>query len=98
MKSAKTTSPVGCIRLTWPDGGDGVGALIVGDGVGEQDLIVLAQLDMALGDCQSEILVVLQLVGGDEHRRVLAAAGATLLGRRAFRRRERGCQPRERPA
>ena len=38
MKSAKMTSPVGVIRLTWPGCGDRVGALVVGDGIGQQDL------------------------------------------------------------
>ena len=55
-----------------PGSGDDIGSLIVGDGIGEQDLVALAQLDMALGDNEPEILVVLHLVGGKDHRRLLA--------------------------
>ena len=67
-------------------GGDRVGALVISDRVGKQDLVALADLDIALGDGHAQILVVLHFVGGEEQRlrcRRLSviAGGANLAGR-----------------
>ena len=45
-----------------PRGGDRVGALVIADLIGEQDLAALRDLDMALGDREAELVVVLDLV------------------------------------
>ena len=50
--------------------GDRAGALVVADRVGEQDLAALRDLDMPLRDGQPELLVVFDLVGLKEDRRV----------------------------
>ena len=49
---------------------NGVGALVVGDRVGEQNLAVLRDFDVSAGNRQREILVVLDLVGADGDRGV----------------------------
>ena len=47
---------------------NGVGALVVGDRIGEQYLAVLRDFDVPAGNRQREILVVLDLVGADSDR------------------------------
>ena len=56
--------------------GDGVGALVVAHRIGEQDLARLRDLDMALGDGQPELLVILDFVGLEDDRRVLVLLAA----------------------
>ncbi len=51
--------------------GDGVAALAVAHRIGEQDLAPLRDLDMPLGDGQRQPLVILDLVGLEDDRRVL---------------------------
>ena len=76
-------------------GGDGIGALIVGDGVGEQHLVVLGDLDMTFGDDEAELVVVLHLVGAEQHRAFwpwprsgpIAAAGMAAAASSALRHR-----------
>jgi hypothetical protein len=52
-------------------GGNRVGALVVADRVGEQNLAALRDLDMAFGDGQRQLIVVLDLVGLEGDGRVL---------------------------
>ena len=68
MKSAKATSPSGCIRLTLPEAVTVSVAWLYVTVSASRDLVFLAQIDMPLGDDQPLILVVLHLVGRDEHR------------------------------
>ena len=51
-------------------GRHGSGALIVGEGVREQDALALAQLDMPAGGDHAEVAVVGDLVGGEQDRLV----------------------------
>ena len=51
-----------------PRGADRVGALVVADGVGEQHLAALRDLDMPLGDGQRQLIVVGDLVGLEDDR------------------------------
>ncbi len=49
---------------------DRVGALVIGDGVGEQGLAVLADFDIAAGNDQRQLVGVLDLVGAEHDRGV----------------------------
>src|SRR5215469_13774548 len=72
---AEENVAVGLEQAHMARGGNRVGALVVGDGVGEKNLIPLAQLDTALGDDQPEIFVVLYLVGAEQDGCLLALRG-----------------------
>ena len=58
--------------------GDRVGALVVGHRVGEQDLAALRYFDVALGDGERQLIVVLDLVGLEDDRRVLVLSSVAL--------------------
>src|SRR5438045_5479846 len=73
-----------------PRGGDCVGALVIADLVGQQDLSALRDLDMALGDCEAELVVVLHLVGLEQDRR---AALPVTAGRKLGSRRGGAAEP-----
>ena len=49
-------------------GGDHVGSHVVGHAVRQHDLLVARQLDIARRDDDAQILVVGDLIGGDQHR------------------------------
>ena len=72
---------------------DRVGALVVGDRIGEQHVAVLRHFDMPAGDRQPEIVVVLDLVGAQDDRGIPILLSN--FGRcRAGRRRDRRCSRR----
>jgi len=51
-----------------PRCGNQVGLLVVGDDIGQQSLVPLRELDVALRHDEAELLVLLDLVGHEQHR------------------------------
>ncbi len=63
-----------------PRGGYGIGALIVGNRVGEQNLTVLGDFDVTAGDRQGQLFVVLDLIGAKQDRGVFVVVGTAAKG------------------